>query len=286
VSADADLWQRDTIEALTAALEADDVVKALVLIGSCAYPDAELDEWSDVDAVVVVEDGALPRFHPAADWLDEFGQVYACDVHADGPLRVIRTYFTDGRRLDVIVVPESALEGVEDWEFNPFHYGVRCVFSRSPRLDRALEVSAAAEPAPARTPDSLDRLTSDFWFKGMLAVSKVARGDLLVALHLSLDLIRDCCALAMMLRDRETGTNHHRDGSGGRHSVGDLAAAHRTFTPHGILSSIEQSSIVFDRLAAEWDAGYQERRDPLVRWVQRVRHTLPEERQNGREDQR
>jgi hypothetical protein len=120
----------------------------------------------------------------------------------------------------------------------------------------------------------------------MLAVSRVARGDLLVALHLSLDLVRDCCVLAMMLRDRELGTSHHRDGAGSGQLVDELAAANRTYTPHGILSSIEQSGIVFDRLAADWDSNHQQKRGPLVRWVQRVRHSLPEERRDGGDDQR
>jgi hypothetical protein len=286
VAADVDLWQRDTIDALTSALEADDSVKALVLIGSCADPDAELDEWSDVDAVLVSEDGAIGRFYPDTDWLYAFGEVYACDAHDDGFFGVIRTYFTDGRRVDLIVIPESALAAVEDWEFNPFHYGVRPLFSRSPALVEALERSAASGPASPHPGDPLDTLANDFWFKGMLAASRAARGDLLVALHLSLDLVRDCCVLAMMLRDRQAGTSHHRDGGGSRQSVDELAAANRTYTPHGILSSIEQSSIVFDRLAAEWDPRHQEKRGPLVRWVQRVRHSLPEERRNGSDDQR
>jgi hypothetical protein len=75
-------------------------------------------------------------------------------------------------------------------------------------------MSRALPPSvPKRMPsDQFEQMTNDFRFKGMLAVAKVARSDLLVALHLSLDLIRDCCVLAMQLRDWETGTDHHRTG--------------------------------------------------------------------------
>ena len=47
--------------------------------------------------------------------------------------------------------------------------------------------------------DAFEALTNGFWFKAIVAVQKVVRGDLLVALHLSLELAQECCVLAMML---------------------------------------------------------------------------------------
>jgi predicted nucleotidyltransferase len=111
--ADADLWQRDTINALAAGLKQDAAVKALALIGSCADPDLELDPWSDVDVVLVVEDHAFARFYPATDWLAAFGEIYAWDLPDGGAANVIRAWFTDGRRIDVIVIRESALAAME-----------------------------------------------------------------------------------------------------------------------------------------------------------------------------
>ncbi|MDH4180287.1 MAG: aminoglycoside 6-adenylyltransferase, partial [Armatimonadota bacterium] len=90
MAADTVLWQADAIDVLTAHLEKDEGVKALLLIGSCADPDVELDLWSDVDIVVVVEDRALARFHPALDWLRVLGEPYAFDPSQQAWCNVIR----------------------------------------------------------------------------------------------------------------------------------------------------------------------------------------------------
>jgi hypothetical protein len=158
------------------------------------------------------------------------------------------------------------------------------LFSRSRAFDRMLERGPASTAPEAGPADQFDRISNDFWFKAMLAVSKVARNDLLVALHLSLDLVRDCCLLGMMLRDRQSGTTHHRDGSGTQPFMDELTTASRTYTTHGILSSVEHSGIVFDSLASQWREGHEDRRGPLVHLIQRVRHSLPEKTSEGRRD--
>jgi hypothetical protein len=109
-----------------------------------------------------------------------------------------------------------------------------------------------------------------FWFKGIVAVQKVVRDDLLVALHLSLGMIQDCCVLAMMLRDRETGTTRHRGGTG-NDMVAELEATRQPHTAAGILASIEQTAIHFDRLAARWSIEYRVSRYPLIAWIEVAR---------------
>ena len=272
----ADLWQSDAIDALTAHLRDDEDVKALVLIGSCAYPDVEPDTWSDVDLVLVADDRAVARFYPSSDWLAPLGRIYASAPTASGHFSTIRTYFTDGRRLDVIVLPESALPAVEDWDFNPFCYGARPLFSRSPALDSVLEHTSAPAAFDSQPAERLAEMSQHFWFKAMLAAHKVARNDLLVALHLSLDLIRDCCVLGMMLRDRQAGTDHHRDGRAAHPFVAELAVTDHPYTAPGLLNSIAQSGITFDRLASRLSEGYQPKRGPLLRWAERVRRSLQE----------
>lgn len=272
----AHLWQTDAIDALTAHLRDDEDVKALVLIGSCAYPDVEPDMWSDVDLVLVADDRAVARFYPSCDWLAPLGRIYVSAPAQNDYFSTIRTYFTDGRRLDVIILPESALAAAEHWDFNPFCCGARPLFSRSPALDTALERStmpAVDKPLP---PERLAGISQDFWFKAMLAAHKVARNDLLVALHLSLDLIRDCCVLGMMLRDRQASTDHHRDGSAAQPFVDELTITDHPYTARGILNSIEQSGTIFDALASRLSEGYQPNRSPLLRWTERVRRSLSE----------
>ena len=272
----AHLWQSDAVDALTAHLRDDEDVKALVLIGSYAYPDTEPDTWSDLDLVLVAEDGAVARFYPSSDWLAPLGRIYVSAPAESGHFTAIRTYFTDGRRIDVIILPESALAAVQDWDFNPFCYGARPLFSRSPALDSVLDRSSVPPAGKPLPPEPLALISQDFWFKAMLAAHKVARNDLLVALHLSLDLVRDCCVLGMMLRDRQAGTDHHRDGSAAQPLVDELTVTDHPYTAQGILNSIEQSGITFDGLASRLSERYQPNRSPLLRWVERVRRSLPE----------
>jgi hypothetical protein len=115
-------------------------------------------------------------------------------------------------------------------------------------------------------------MVNDFWFKGMLAVTKAARNELLIAVHLSLDMVRDCLHLGMALRDRETGTNHHRDGSRGNHFVAELGETVQPYTIDGVLACIEESAIAFDRLAHTWDDAYVYQRGPLLDFTAKARH--------------
>jgi predicted nucleotidyltransferase len=272
-----DSWQTKAIEELTAALESDAGVRALAVIGSYAQPEVGLDAWSDLDLVLVVDDREMARFYPATDWMDCLGETYARSLSQGKFLSTMRVYFVDGRRVDVVVVPESALDCIHDWEFNPFRYGARSLFSRSAAADRALETAWPPLVPEPPSPADFARMSDEFWFKAMLAASKVARDDLLVGLHLSLDMVRDCCVLGMMIRDRETGTDHHRDGSGAESFVREMAGTSHAYTARGILVSIEQSSIIFDGLAAQWSEDYEPKRHPLLRWIERVRRSLPEE---------
>jgi hypothetical protein len=124
---------------------------------------------------------------------------------------------------------------------------------------------------------------NSFWFKGMLAVTKVVRNDLLIALHLALEMVQDCCVLGMLLRDRLEGTAHHRHGGVGNETVSQLAPTRQPYTASGILDSLEQSSLAFDRLAAQWSDDYQEQRHPLLAGINTARQALgAAERQGNR----
>ena len=275
-----DSWQPETIRQLTALAQADHAVRELVLIGSYAHArlDAHPDAWSDVDAVIVVDDGAVERFCPATSWLAPLGEIYASSPSCNGLVASTRVCFTDGRRVDLVVIAESALERIDEWGPGLFSSGARILFSRSAHLDNALERTfdpPEFEPAPQ---GEIQRLSNDFWFKGVLAVTKVARRDLLVALHLSLDMVRDCCVLAMMLRDRRLRTHHHRDGRAGDPFVAQLQTTQKPYTAAGILDRAQESSIAFDELAAQYASDYRPRRGPLLAWIDRVRTSLTDHR--------
>ncbi|MCX6376619.1 MAG: aminoglycoside 6-adenylyltransferase, partial [Armatimonadetes bacterium] len=246
------MWQQKTIERIKEHLSRDEDVRGLVLIGSYTRDDLAPDAWSDADLVMIIRDEALSRFYPATDWLGDVGEIFCASQSSTTNYYVSRACFTDGRRIDFVIAAEGSLASIEQWEKNPLAYTNLCLFSCSPMLDKVLGMTFPPSALKPVASEDFERMANDFWFKGMLAVSKVWRDELLVALHLSLDMIRDCLVLGMMLRDRETGSDHHRDGAQGNRFVSTLERTRQPYTALGILDSIEQSAIVFDMAGGAW----------------------------------
>lgn len=269
------LWHETTVQRLTALLQPNPDVLALAVFGSYLEPQTLLDIWSDLDLLLVVKDGALDRFYPTVSWLIPLGRIYAYEQSSNAFQHTTRLCFEDLRRIDLVIATESGLTRDGDWSRLPFWKKVKVLFSRSAQIDKALSATCKQPELSLVSPEQFQTMASHFWFKGVIAVHKVARSDLLIALHLALDMVRDCCVLGMMLRDRAEGTNHHRDGGIGNRFVAKLESSIRQPpTASGILTMIEESSAVFDDLAAHWSDAYRERRHPLLTWIRHARETL------------
>lgn len=260
-------WHAATTQQITDLCRADPDAEALALLGSAAQ--GRVDAWSDLDLLLVVRDGALDRFFPPVAWLASLGSIYASELHPGEFSSVARLCFEDLRRIDLIVTTVSALQRYAEWPGLPFAGGNRVLFSRNPDVETILGLNLDVPPlhVPER---AIEGLASGFWFKGTVAVQKVVRGDRLVAFHLSLGLIQDVAVLAMMLRDRETGTNQHRGGLGDDDILA-LESTRQPHTPAGILASIAASAEAFDRLAVRWLPGYRPHRGPLLAWIEAAR---------------
>ena len=248
-------------------------VEALGIFGSAAHV-AEHDAWSDIDALLVVTDDALERFHPAVDWLAPLGSLFTYEQSASEHSRTTRCVFHDGRRLDLVFTTVSVVQQLASWPSAPWWRGISLVFTRTAAVRDALMLPVPAPQPPAVSPETIAALLRGFWFKGVVAVTKVVRGDLLIALHLALDLERDCAVLAMLLRDRATGTTIHRSGGMGNAVMAQLDATRAPFSATGILTSIEQCSALCDWLARDWDAAHREERGPLLALIAEARATL------------
>ncbi|GLV60703.1 hypothetical protein KDH_75220 [Dictyobacter sp. S3.2.2.5] len=261
-------WQAQAIQDLTTLFEGHATVRALLLKGSCANPTIQPDTWSDVDLTVIVADGTLAEFFPTLDWLAPLGTVYTFNQSSNDYTNTARVCLTDFRRFDCAFMQESALLA-----HPPHSEALQVLFSRSPLVDEALDRTILRPlPVPETTREQFEQMCNDFWFKGMLTTSKVMRGDLLIASHLALEMIQDTCVLAMMLRDQATGTSHHRAGGQGNTFITRLdAEPPHPFSATGILDSVQQSSLLFDELAAQWSPDYQPRRHPLLAWINTAR---------------
>jgi predicted nucleotidyltransferase len=268
------MWQDIVIRDLVALLQLNEEVLSVVVSGSCALSSIEKDAWSDVDLLVVVSEHAISRYFPALVWLQALGEIYAFEQNANQFTYTTRVCFTDFRRLDIVLTTEFALEQIDSWDSVSFWNGTLTLFSRSTRVNTILARNfEPLNPSPISA-EQFQAMANRFWFKATIAATKVVRDDLLIALHLALDLGRDCCLLAMLLRDRDAGTNYHRHGGAGNDFVEQLQTAKSSYDALGILDGIEQSSIAFDSLAAQWSSDYKEYCQPLIAAISRARQSL------------
>ncbi len=259
---------------LVSQLEPDQDIAGLVVFGSACPPEAHYDDWSDIDLLVILKNNALEKFFPDITWIESLGRLYTYDQSADDLKCTTRAVFENLERIDFVFMTEEKVKGMDRWAGSTFASGTKIIFSRTAVVDDMFHrtwASPKTAPVPAaRFPE----LVRDFRFKAMLAVYKVVRGDLLVALHLSQDLVRDCCVLGMMLRDRAMGTSVHRQGGMGNTLVTELEKTQKPFTTVGILESIEESNERFEKLGCEWSSTYLPRGELLTEWIQKAQTEL------------
>ena len=267
-------WQEKMLDDLSSYLEADKDVLGLLLFGSFSRRESRPDTWSDIDVLVVVTDNSLNRFFPTIDWLNSFGKLYTYSQSADDFKCTTRACFENFNRIDFMITTESKAAEIRKWPDVPFYSGVRVIFSRSEVIDEIVAQKQYQQSFPTLSEEEFLKIVRDFRFKSMLAVYKVVRSDLLIGLHLALDLIRDCCVLGMLLRDRAMRTTIHKDGGAGNQLVAQLDVTRKPFTSLGILDSIKESNEVFEKLAYEWSSNYQENRQPLLDWIEQAKAEL------------
>ncbi len=269
-------WHTGILEKLVSQLEPNENIVGMLLFGSYNKSDSHYDYWSDIDILLVVKNDLLKKFFPTIEWLDAFGKLYTYTQSADEFKCTTRACFENFNRIDFVITTEENLMKLDQWSHVPFADGATLVFSRSKVVDEVARQSLQPREFSPATEDQFLGLVRDFRFKSMLAVYKVIRHDLLIALHLTQDLIRDCCVLGMLLRDRAAGTNIHKHGGTGNQLVAQLETAQKPFNALGILDSIQASNEVFEKLAGEWSNTYQENRHLLLAWIEKAKLELHE----------
>ena len=269
-------WHDTMLDNLTSYFALHEEVLGLLLFGSFSKPDFRYDEWSDIDLLVVVKNDKIDKFFPTMEWLTSFGRLYTYSQSSDDFKCTTRVCFENFNRVDFVFTTEENLANVDCWASVPFFSGRKILFSRSDVLSEIANQEYVQPKLLQATEEQFLEMVQDFRFKSMLAVYKVVRNDLLIALHLAQDLIRDCCVLGMLLRDRATGTNIHEHGGTGNQLVAQLGTTQKPFTPTGILDNIKASNEIFEKLAAEWSGTYQENRHLLFDWIEKAKVELHE----------
>jgi hypothetical protein len=269
-----DAWQAQTLEELQACLEARPEVVALASYGSTADP-GRMDQWSDLDCLLVVVETAFAQYYPSIEWLKAFGEVYGYQQSNNAFHGTTRLCFSDFRRLDLIITTPARFERLAEWPNNPFFQRARLLFSRSTMVSERL-AQAWPQPQPmCPTPVVFDEVINNFWFKAMLASYSIVRNQGLVALYFALDLVRDGCYVAKLLLDRAEETSVHHSGGFGNELVARLASdAVDVSSAASLLNLIEHSAIQFDQLAGEWSEAAGGRRYPFLEWLETIRRDV------------
>lgn len=205
-------WQAQILPKLNQIAAGDERIRELRVHGSVNDPASGTDMWSDLDLLLVSEAPVLVAEDFARHIEDFFAPAFASQRSCAASKYVVRLVLPDLRRFDITVMPSIGCEV-------------------APQFD------AAAEDVE----DTVTELVNSFRFDAVLAAVKAARGDMLIGAHLALQLARHVLVVAMLLRAREAGTNHHRFG-GTRWDAwaARLASAPSPYTREGITAAIRE----------------------------------------------
>lgn len=266
------LWQPAALVEMRARLEANPDVLALVLLGSLARDPDAVDIASDVDLLLVVADAAADRFFPALEWLAPLGTIFGSERYTHAHANTLRVCFSDFRRFDFVIATRSSVLNRASWPPSPGWDARKLLFAHDDAVQSALLADMPPPEVALLADATFEELVQRFWFKSIVAVNKLLREDMLIAVHLARDLGQDCLVLALHLRDRDVAQGHSP------HCwdvvTRDLEATQRAYNPLGILDSLAGLAIIFDRLARCWSEAYQSRRGAYLVWLERVRQMV------------
>lgn len=248
-------WHIPAIAQLSRHFEQDPEVRAVLLAGSLAGDAVQADVWSDVDVKVILTDQAVERYYARTDWLEPWGYLVGLERHDSPSVKTLRVCLEGFQRFDFVFIAESMLRRTPHVLRQP----CKVLWSRLPDLETYSDLRSPASEYHNGADADLNPIADSFWFKATVAITKVARNDVLIGMHLALDLARDCLVLQMMQRDREKGTTIHRVGGWGNDLVDQLVFDEATPSAQKILDLIEWSCRTFDSLATALVPAYSPR---------------------------
>lgn len=265
-----DSWRDETLELLKQILQNDNQVLSLSLFGSLANPEVVKDKWSDIDALLIVEDTALDKFFPNIEWLSPVGEIFTLQQSSHGVSHATKVIFKDFKKIDFVISTKSKII-----EAKPFWTKQKFIFSNSDEIKQVLDEKALATIPDNPNDYDLEKLTNEYWYISYTVITKVIRKDLLIALHLAIELYRLCLVLGMWLRDKETGTYIHRTGGVKNDLLKKMNVKLEEISGNGILSLVEQCGREFDKLSLEWSPDYDPHLPVFEKLLTEARKDLP-----------
>ena len=205
----------------------------------------------------------MARYFGSTDWLSPFGRLVGAERHEDQLAKTLRVCLEGFHRFDLAFIAEADLLKPALWDQSLFQPPHHVLWSRLPDLDTHIAALPLAQEYQDTPDEEIERMVDAFWFKASAAVAKVVRDDLLVGMHLALNLAQDCLVLQMIRRDRQARSRIHRTGGWGNELTARFSWKAQEASGEAILDLIRLSCQVFDPLAADLLPGCQPR-GPLL----------------------
>ncbi|MGY4969594.1 hypothetical protein ACWGCC_10230 [Streptomyces nigrescens] len=219
-------WQLQTVPELQEMASCDSRIRELRLHGSAGGDRPRTDQWSDIDLSITTDEPISVAEDFAREISARYSPVFATSRSGNSAHYTLRLVLSDLRRFDITAEGPTG-SAVPS---GPTH-------------------EARDDPARAVTD-----LINEFRFDAVLAAIKAARQDVLIGAHMTLQLARHVLVAAMLLRDRDTGTSHHRFGDSRWNAwASPLAAAPTPYTPGGVTAAVRFYLDVFEETLSEWD---------------------------------
>lgn len=246
-------WINSALNELTERLKGDENVITLCTFGSINESTVMLDRWSDLDILLVVKESAISNFYPSLEWLAPLGKYFAVEQSISKNSYTSKVIFEDFRKIDLLIVSESNI--------NPellLNKNLNTVFSKSNRVSEIINTPTSFATNNSGIADlyEINALSNEFWYLSYSVLVKIARNDLLIALHLTLDLYKKCILISLWLRDKKSNTNIHRLGGPRNNDLEKLYFPPSSISRASILVMLENITRIFEELAIEWSKDY------------------------------
>ena len=170
----------------------DERIRAVMMNGSRANPNAPRDFFQDYDIVYFVTDAA--PYTRNLEWIKRFGELMILQLPddmadpppVDAPGYCYLMQFSDGNRIDLSIFPVDKLDAVGEGQPDDHPAGQgRAVPARCRR--RATGITSPSRPPPSSSTDC----TNEFWWVSPYAAKGLWRDELPYAKHMADSYVRE-----------------------------------------------------------------------------------------------
>lgn len=180
--------ESDVLNQLIQWAEGKDSIRAMLLTSTRAVPNATVDEFSDYDVVLIVED--IHPFYEDWSWLEDFGQVlvaYWDPIYLDPDYGTEKfgnvTQYADGLKIDFTLCPVEMLQKIVQARSLPAELdaGYRILLDKDHLTDEIQSPTYRAYIPVPPTDEVYQRMINDFFSDAPYVAKCLLRGEFLPA---------------------------------------------------------------------------------------------------------